>query len=652
MRGGRSRAWEVGQALGKRVWIGVAAVVVVVCGLAVTARLAWPSAHLGDDGQSLAHVVSPPFSGEVTSVVVRSADGTNIPVRVNGSKVLPVGKVASGEPLSVQLTVRRPGWAGWLVGSTERHTFQIKTPSAHLVGRWLQVKQGVPVQLSFDQPVSLVAFGKAPARQLEQPQTTIPVGLVASGTHAAGAVAVAAVPRTWELLPAPEQANWFPAQSFPQLLAAPRPGTPIGPKRQLTLTFSSPVADVLGKLRPRVIPALPGGWRLLDAHTLAFRPRGLGFPLGTKVHIVLPRAAHLAHEPGVKLTRRISWEVPIGSTLRMQQLLAQLGYLPVDWHTTADSAPTTTGAELVAARSPPPGHFTWRYPHTPWELRKLWRPGQESEITRGAVMMFQQTHNLTVDGLAGPVFWHALIADAVAGKRRTDGYSYVFVHRNVPQSLNLWHNGEVILTSPGNTGVPAAPTELGTFEVFEHVPVGTMAGTNPDGSHYNDPGIRWISYFHHGEAIHAFNRALVRDAPEPRLRRAAPGRRREGLALHAGRHARHDHELSDAGRVIPRASAPPRTPRRRTTPPRPSAHLRVRGRPARRRPCAPSSRARERRAARRPAGRGSADRPGRGARSRRACRRSRRAPCRSCAGATHSPPASRPSGAAPRRSGP
>ena len=91
----------MGQALGKRVWIGVAVVVVVVCGLAVTARLAWPSAHLGDDGQSLAHVVSPPFSGEVTSVVVRSADGTNIPVRVDGSTVLPVGKVASGEPLSV-----------------------------------------------------------------------------------------------------------------------------------------------------------------------------------------------------------------------------------------------------------------------------------------------------------------------------------------------------------------------------------------------------------------------------------------------------------------------------------------------------------------------------------------------------------------------
>jgi len=42
--------------------------------------------------------------------------------------------------------------------------------------------------------------------------------------------------------------------------------------------------------------------------------------------------------------------------------------------------------------------------------------------------------------------------------------------------------------------------------VFEHIPIGTMSGTNPDGSHYNDPGVRWISYFHGGDAIHAFPR--------------------------------------------------------------------------------------------------------------------------------------------------
>jgi hypothetical protein len=41
--------------------------------------------------------------------------------------------------------------------------------------------------------------------------------------------------------------------------------------------------------------------------------------------------------------------------------------------------------------------------------------------------------------------------------------------------------------------VPAAPTELGTFPVFEHLAGTTMSGTNPDGSHYDDPGVKWVS---------------------------------------------------------------------------------------------------------------------------------------------------------------
>jgi hypothetical protein len=43
--------------------------------------------------------------------------------------------------------------------------------------------------------------------------------------------------------------------------------------------------------------------------------------------------------------------------------------------------------------------------------------------------------------------------------------------------------------------------------VFEHLAVTTMTGTNPGGSHYSDPGIKWVSYFNGGDAIHAFDRA-------------------------------------------------------------------------------------------------------------------------------------------------
>ena len=211
-----------------------------------------------------------------------------------------------------------------------------------------------------------------------------------------------------------------------------------------------------------------------------------------------------------RTTRTLTWEVQHGTILRLHQLLAQTGYLPVDW-SSSDTDPVARTADRAARRR----RRSARRPlqlavrgHAPRRSCKgIWRTFEWNEITRGAVMMFEHDHDLDVDAFVGPKVWQALLVDALAGKRRTAGYSYVYVHRNVPQLLTLWHDGKTILTSPGNTGVPAAPTELGTFPVFEHIPIGTMAGTNPDGSHYNDPGIRWISYFNHGEALHAFNRS-------------------------------------------------------------------------------------------------------------------------------------------------
>ncbi len=125
------------------------------------------------------------------------------------------------------------------------------------------------------------------------------------------------------------------------------------------------------------------------------------------------------------------------------------------------------------------------------------------------------------------------------------------MHSSVPQSLTLWHNGHTVLSSPGNTGVPAAPTQLGTFPVFEHIPIGTMSGTNPDGSHYHDPGIRYISYLRRRRHPRLQPR-LVRDAAEPRLCRAATRLRRQGLAIHPDRHARHHRELNE----LPRTARP------------------------------------------------------------------------------------------------
>jgi lipoprotein-anchoring transpeptidase ErfK/SrfK len=266
---------------------------------------------------------------------------------------------------------------------------------------------------------------------------------------------------------------------------------------------------VLGDKEPTLSDGVDGHWKRTDDHTLRFVPTGMGFGFDQDISVKLPVTvdAVAAGQKAGTQTDTLRWHVPGASTLRLNQLLAQTGYLPLTWTASGADAAKTTSAQSHAAIDPPDGTFAWTYDDTPAELTKQWVPDQVTELTRGAVMMFQDEHDLTVDALAGPAVWKALIADVVAGKQHEGGYSYVYVHRKLPQKLTLWHDGKVILTSPGNTGVPAAPTELGTFPVFEHLKETTMSGTNPDGSHYNDPGVKWVSYFNGGDALHEFPRA-------------------------------------------------------------------------------------------------------------------------------------------------
>ena len=128
-------------------------------------------------------------------------------------------------------------------------------------------------------------------------------------------------------------------------------------------------------------------------------------------------------------------------------------------------------------------------------------------VTRGALMAFENAHEMTTDGEAGPAVWHALMHAMDAREHSTAaGYTFVMVSEG-SESLQLWHDGSIRLSTPVNTGIASAPTELGTFPVYEHIASGTMSGTNPDGSHYEDPGIPWISYFNGGDALHGFLRA-------------------------------------------------------------------------------------------------------------------------------------------------
>ncbi len=268
----------------------------------------------------------------------------------------------------------------------------------------------------------------------------------------------------------------------------------------VTLEFSAPIEQ--GGPMPSITPPVAGSWQR-SGSTLTFAPTAPFVPF-TKYTVSVPGGTSGTRDTSgrhLAATTAVSFTIAAGSTLRLQQLLAQLGYLPVSYTEPSGLAPQDLA-------QPQAGTLPWRWSNLPAQLTSQFTPGQANAITKGAVMAFETQNGLTVDGVAGPKVWTTLLSDVVANKASTGPYTYVLVSKTLPEHLTAWVNGAPQFTNvPVNTGVPGATTTNGTFNVFEHVRASTMIGTNVTGSHYNDPTVPWASYFNGGDALHGFVRA-------------------------------------------------------------------------------------------------------------------------------------------------
>ncbi len=255
---------------------------------------------------------------------------------------------------------------------------------------------------------------------------------------------------------------------------------------------------------PTFTPPVDGTWAKVGADTLAFRAAAPFIPMSTET-LVIPAGGQgptSSDGKGLSAPVTVTFTVAQGSTERLQQLLAELNYLPLSF--TPSSTPSSAADDIT----PQKGAFVWRWPNTPSSLMALWSEGYENVITKGAVMDFENQNGLTVDGLAGPKVWTALLADVATQKVDADPYTYVFVSKVLPEALTLFENGTPTLVNIAvNTGAPGADTLDGTYPVFEHVTSSRMQGTNPDGTKYDDPAVPWASYFNGGDALHGFVRA-------------------------------------------------------------------------------------------------------------------------------------------------
>jgi peptidoglycan hydrolase-like protein with peptidoglycan-binding domain len=279
----------------------------------------------------------------------------------------------------------------------------------------------------------------------------------------------------------------------------------------IRVQFSAPLAA--NTPMPTLSPHIAGNWQV-EGDTAVFTPT-IGYFQNTKVKLKIPGGANgmvsvagASAGSGGLLAANVTESFHTGSfsTLRLQQLLSQLGYLPLTWTATSKTviSPRNANAELSAAYQPPAGTFSWKSGY-PSILTDQWEAGAANILNVGAVRAFESVTGLTMDGIAGRTVWSDLLSAVAKGKDNPNGYTYALASQYSPETLTIWHNGQVVLKSLANTGVAASPTVDGTFPVYLKFYFSYMKGINPDGTPYDDP-VYYANYFNGGDAVHQFGR--------------------------------------------------------------------------------------------------------------------------------------------------
>jgi len=264
---------------------------------------------------------------------------------------------------------------------------------------------------------------------------------------------------------------------------------------------------------PAFSPPVAGHWRA-DGGALVFTP---AIPFGPVTEETLRVPAGVRSVTGAALARPVNTVIQAGgySTLRLEQLLAQLGYLPLTsaaengsgLHRATGSVLTAKHTEPGSAAGSSPGASAFRWQgEYPDALTSQWQPGAPGVILTGAIMAFQSDRGLSMTGTVTTGLWQALLAAAASGQHSKHGYTYALVSKAVPETLTVWHNGRVVFHGLANTGAPATPTPDGTFPVYLRRPFQVMQGVMPDGEPYADPA-QFVSFFNGDYAVHSMQRA-------------------------------------------------------------------------------------------------------------------------------------------------
>ena len=270
----------------------------------------------------------------------------------------------------------------------------------------------------------------------------------------------------------------------------------------IAVTLSAPPARYSPP--PTLKPTIAGAWST-SANTESFTPASTLAPCSTYTLTVWANTIATGHSR-VGRKHILTLHVSCPPLAGLQQALARLGYLGVKLH------------PLYAVHLPPDGPESRReaalHAYRPFHGRLAPDPsdappvqmGTLDETTKGALEIFQADHDLAATGEPNAATWRLLLIVQTLYHRDPQPYTWVSVTETVPETLEVHRGDRVTLSTPANTGVPGAETARGIFPIYARYTSTTMTGTNPDGSHYSDPGVPWVNYFNGGDAVHGFVR--------------------------------------------------------------------------------------------------------------------------------------------------
>src|ERR1700691_4040150 len=208
-----------------------------------------------------------------------------------------------------------------------------------------------------------------------------------------------------------------PAAPLQELSVSPAAGTKgVNGTDPITVQFSVPLAA--NSPMPTLSPQITGSWQV-EGDTAVFTP-AVGWLESTKVTVKIPGGPSgmisidgASAGAGGLLACSVTQSFTTGSysTLRLQQLLSQLGYLPLSWTQTSGTAISSSDAkaQLAAAYEAPSGSFSWNGDY-PSELTNQWSAGSDNILDVGAVRAFESVIGLTMDGVAGQQMWSDLLS--------------------------------------------------------------------------------------------------------------------------------------------------------------------------------------------------------------------------------------------------